>query len=98
MLSPVTPVTLKVDDSVVVGKLALSNLQLPVLPVTQVLAPPGLKLPLTVALATAAPVLTSRIDTVAPAVQLLPDLLDAATKDFTATTCLATVPGAPAKE
>jgi hypothetical protein len=97
MLRPVTPVTLKVDDKVVVDKLELTNLQLPVLPVTHVLAPPGLKVPLTVALGTAAPVLTSRIATVAPAVQLLPVLLEPDTNDFTATTCWVTAPGAPAK-
>ena len=92
---PETFVTLKVDEIVVSGRLLLMSLQLPVLAVTQLFVPPGLKLPLTVALATAAPVLTSRMETVEPAVQLVFFLVDEATIDLTATTCFATLAGAP---
>lgn len=52
MLVPDTELTVNVDESVVNPMLLLVSVQLPVLPVMQLLAPPGAKLPLTVALAT----------------------------------------------
>ncbi len=45
MLVPVTELTVNVDESVVNPMLLLVSVQLPVLPVMQVLAPPGAKLP-----------------------------------------------------
>lgn len=63
----------------------LVSVQLPVLPVTQLPLPPGEKLPDTVALATAAPLLMSRTVTTAEARQLLRDELALPAMDFTAT-------------
>jgi len=96
MFVPETLVTLNVVESVVRLRLLLASLQLPVLAVTQLLAPPGLKLPLTVALATAAPVLTSRMETVAPAAQLVFVLTEEAAIDLTATEGTTVLAGAPA--
>ena len=50
----------------------LESVQLPAPSVTQLLLAPGVKLPVTVAFATAAPLLTSRTVIVAEAVQLPP--------------------------
>lgn len=51
----------------VLARLVLDSVQLPVLLVMQLIEPPGLKLPATRALATAAPELTSRTAAVARA-------------------------------
>ncbi len=75
-LLPETPVPLNVVLVVAVDlSAALLSVQLPLLPVTQLPEPPTEKLPATVALATAAPVLTSRTVTAAMAFQLPPDLV-----------------------
>lgn len=66
--------------------MALLMLQLPALPVTQLAVPPGEKLPLTVAFATPALVVTLRIVTVATACQLLLVMVALPTRDLTATT------------
>lgn len=95
MFVPETLVTLNVVESVARLRLVLASLQLPVLAVTQLLAPPGLKLPLTLALATAAPVLTSRTETVAPAAQLFFVLTEEAVMDLTATEGTAALAGIP---
>ncbi len=95
MFVPVTFVMLRVELKVVSGNLLLVSLQLPVEPVTQLKDPPGAKLALTVALATTAVVLGSLTETVAAAFQPVFVLVDAATIDLTATTCLATVTGVP---
>ncbi len=95
MFVPETLVTLNVVESVVRLRLLLASLQLPVLAVTQLLAPPGLKVPLTVALATAAPVLTLRMERVAPAVQLFFVMREDAAMDLTATEGTATLAGVP---
>ncbi len=95
MFVPATFVMLIVALTVVSDNLLLMSLQLPVDPVTQLLVPPGLKLALTVALATAAVVLLSKIATVAAAFQPVFVLVDAATIDLTATTCLGTATGVP---
>ena len=63
----------------------LARVQLPVLPVTHLVPPPGEKLPLTVAFGTAAPVETSRTVTRAEAFQLPPLLLALPLIDLTAT-------------
>ncbi len=66
-------VTLNEVLAVVLAKAVLDNLQLPVLAVMQDVAPPGLNVPDTLALATAKPVLTSRTLAVTNACQLLFD-------------------------
>lgn len=68
---------------------ALFNTQLPVLPVTQLVAPPGEKLPFTVALATEAPLLMSRMVAVTVARQPLPLFADMPVNDLMATVVLA---------
>lgn len=84
---------------VVLVRLVLESLQLPVVVVVQVVAPPGLKLPATVALATPAPEFTSRTLTVAKACQLRRDNLAEPTRLLTAMVFGTTAPGAPlAKE
>ena len=60
-------------------------MQLPVVPVTQLLVPPGTKLPLTVALGTTALVWVSRIVTMTLACQFFPVLIALPDRDFTAT-------------
>ena len=72
-MAPEVPVTLNEVLAVVLAKAALDNLQLPVLAVVQELEPPGLKVPDTLALGTAKPVLTSRTLAVTNACQLLLD-------------------------
>ena len=76
--------------------LALLMVQMPVLAVTQLAEPPGEKLPLTVAFATIALVLMSRIVTAAYARQLAPLLAEFPDRDLTATTCFSASFGAPA--
>ena len=61
MLVPETLVTLMTVELVFRLMLPLLMVQLPVLPVIQLDVPPGVKLPLTVAFATTAPLLMSRI-------------------------------------
>ena len=57
---PLTLLIVKVVLAVNLLMLPLLRVQLPVLAVTQLSVPPGTKLPVTVALATLEPVLTSR--------------------------------------
>lgn len=76
--------------------LVLLKVQLPVELVTQLLVPPGTKFPLTVAFATPAPELMSRIDTVTLAFQFFPVLVDFPLSDLTATTALGCSAGEPA--
>ena len=92
---PEVPVTLNVLLTVVLAKAALDNLQLPVLVVVQVVAPPGLKVPDTLALGAVKPVLTSRTLAVTNACQLLFDKVYDVTKLLMATVCTSTTPGAP---
>ena len=92
MFEPEIPVTVNtVTMSVVILRLPLPRVQLPVLPVTQLLDLPGVKEPLTVALATFAPLLTLRTVTVAWACQFfgrapLPDSAAVVDSPLTATT------------
>ena len=65
---PETPVTDSVVDNNLRLMVPLARLQLPTLLVMQLTEPPVEKLPFTVALATLAPVFTSRIVTVTDAV------------------------------
>ena len=65
---PETPVTDSVVDNNLRLMVPLARLQLPTLLVLQLTEPPVEKLPFTVALATLAPVFTSRIVTVTDAV------------------------------
>ncbi len=65
---PETPVTDNVVDNNLRLMVPLARLQLPTLLVLQLTEPPVEKLPFTVALATLAPVFTSRIVTVTEAV------------------------------
>ena len=81
---------------VVSFKVELLSVQLPVVPVMQLLTPPGTKLPLTVALGTTALVLVSRIVTITLACQFFPVLVALPDRDFTATFCFAASLGAPA--
>lgn len=69
MLDPATLVTENTDERTDRLIVALVRLHAPVLPVWQLAMPPTEKLPLTVALATAAPVLILQIVTVALAVR-----------------------------
>ncbi len=98
MLDPATLVTENTDERTDRLIVALVRLHAPVLPVWQLAMPPTEKLPLTVALATAAPVLILRIVTVALAFQLeLKPLLEPQPViDFTATACTGGSVGAPA--
>lgn len=80
---------------VLLGSEALDSLQLPVLAVTQLLVPPRLKVPNTVAFATTNPVLTSRTLAVTTACQLVRYNLLEASKLLMAMFCLSTVDGSP---
>ena len=95
MFAADTLLTVKTVLAVVSAMLLLLSLQLPVLPVRQLALPPGLKLPLTVALATAATVLVLYMLTVALAVQFLRVLDAEPLIDCTAIVALAGSVGAP---
>lgn len=88
MLLPDTAVTVKTVIVVVEVIAPLVSVQLPFVSVTQLASPPVEKLPLTVAFATAAVLLTSRTVAVAFARHVLPFLLDVAVpvNELTATT------------
>ena len=87
--------TVYVTIVVVPETTALLTEQLPVLEVRQLTVLPGLKVPLTVALAIAAPVLMFRTETVAMACQFLPDFLAEPVRFLMATVWFVTTPGAP---
>ena len=87
--------TVNVMDTVEAGILPEATVQLPVLAVTQLAEPPGTNEPVTTALATTLPLLTSRTVAVTEAFQFLPDLLVFPVKLLMATVCCTTMPGAP---
>ena len=89
MLVPLTLLTVKVLLALSLLMLPLVNVQLPVLAVMQLSVPPGAKLPVTVALATLLPELTSRTVAVTCAFQLVPDLKGEPTRLLTETVMLA---------
>mgnify|MGYP006871988546 CR=1 FL=1 len=72
MLLPLLPVTVKLVEVTVEEIDELDMLQVPVVEVTHLADPPGLKLPVIVALGTTKPELRSRTSAVEVACQFLP--------------------------